>query len=387
MLASQRRPGRRTTCKPRPSSEYSFLPKYSPTRNASGKLYIVGKGEATRSLWIKPESNEMLKHAGMAAWLLGIAALVGLTIWSGPLAVAHAAASVGWGILLLVLVRSITVSIAGMGWWLLFPPSLRTCVLLRFMREGGNVLLPFAQIGGDLVGARVLTFYGVGGALSGASVIADVLVQATTQFLFACLGLIVLVALGADDTLARLAALGLAIAALMLGGFFMAQRSGGQQTLRWAVRPLTAKGTWGVLGTVDAVYENLSLIYAARARVLAAGAVQLAGWIVGVGETLIALALMGRPIGMAQALVIESLLHAIRGAAFIVPGALGVQEGGLVLLCAIFAIPPEQAIALSLVRRAVDVVLGTPSLLAWQMLEWKRLKSFPLPARGSCTPH
>ena len=97
-------------------------------------------------------------------------------------------------------------------------------MLLRFLREGGNVLLPFAQIGGDLVGARVLTFYGVAGALSAASVIADVLVQATTQFLFACLGLLVLVALGADDTLARLAALGLAIAALMLGGFFMAQR-------------------------------------------------------------------------------------------------------------------------------------------------------------------
>ena len=69
--------------------------------------------------------------------------------------------------------------------------------------------------------------------------IADVLVQAATQFLFACLGLLVLVALGADDTLARLAALGLGIAALMLGGFFMAQRSGGQQILRWAVRPLT----------------------------------------------------------------------------------------------------------------------------------------------------
>ena len=79
----------------------------------------------------------------------------------------------------------------------------------------------------------------------------------------------------------------------------------------------------------------------------------------------------------------ESLMHAIRGAAFIIPGGLGAQEGGLVLLCAIFALPPEQAIALSLVRRAVDVVLGTPSLLAWQVLEWKRLKSYPLPARSA----
>jgi len=76
---------------------------------------------------------------------------------------------------------------------------------------------------------------------------------------------------------------------------------------------------------------------------------------------------------VAEALVIESLLHAVRGAAFAVPGALGAQEGGLVLLCAMFGIPPEQAIALSLVKRAADLVLGVPGLLGWQMLEWERL--------------
>jgi len=55
--------------------------------------------------------------------------------------------------------------------------------------------------------------------------------------------------------------------------------------------------------------------------------------------------------------------------------ALGAQEGGLVLLCALFGIPPEQAIALSLVKRVPDVVLGVPSLLAWQIMEWQRLQS------------
>jgi len=44
-----------------------------------------------------------------------------------------------------------------------------------------------------------------------------------------------------------------------------------------------------------------------------------------------------------------------------------------VVLCAAFGIPPEQAIALSLVKRAADVVLGVPGLLGWQMLEWGRL--------------
>src|SRR5947207_1414742 len=95
---------------------------------------------------------------------------------------------------------------------------------------------------------------------------------------------------------------------------------------------------------------------------------------------------MGHPIGLGEALVIESLLHAIRGAAFAIPGSLGAQEGGLVLLCAIFGIPPEQAIALSLVKRAADLVLGVPGLVGWQMLEWDYLVPREQPVRESVDP-
>jgi hypothetical protein len=88
------------------------------------------------------------------------------------------------------------------------------------------------------------------------------------------------------------------------------------------------------------------------------------------------------PTGRWRASRIESLLHAIRGAAFAIPGALGAQEGGLVLLCAVFGIPPQHAIALSLIKRTADLVLGVPGLLGWQMLEWGRLMpGFALPAR------
>ena len=92
-----------------------------------------------------------------------------------------------------------------------------------------------------------------------------------------------------------------------------------------------------------------------------------------VAEVLVVLALMDVPVSFAEAFVIESLLQAIRGAAFAIPSALGAQEGGLILLCAIFGIPPAEAIGLSLVKRAADLVVGGPSLLGWQMLEWRRL--------------
>jgi putative membrane protein len=319
----------------------------------------------------------MIKRAGMVAWLIGIAAIIGLIIWSGLDAVAHAVASVGWGILLVVLARTVTVSVAGVGWWLLFPPKLRppvrTCVLLRFVREATNALLPVAQVGGDLIGAGLLTLSAVPGALAAASVIVDILVQAATQFLFAIVGLVFLVALGADETLARTAAIGLAFAALLLVGFYLAQRRGGQRILRAIMSRLTGDQKWRVLGTIDAVYQYLAMIYASRFGLISSSAVHMAGWVVGVAEVSIVFAFMGHPVSLAEAVVIESLLHAIRGAAFAIPGALGAQEGGLVLLCAVFGIPPEQAIALSLVKRAADLVLGVPGLLGWQLLEWGRL--------------
>lgn len=319
----------------------------------------------------------MVAQAGLVAWLTGIAAVSAVAIWSGLEAVAHAVASVGWGIALVVVVRAVAVSVAGIGWWLIFPSKMRpqpgTCVILRFIREAANVLLPMAQVGGDLIGAGLLTLYAVPGALAAASVIVDILIQAATQLLFAIAGLIVLVALGVDMTLARVAAIGLGLAGVMLVGFYWAQRHGGHRFLQSAIGRLSGDRKWRMLGTIDAVYQNLATIYAARSDLVASAVVHLAGWVIGVAEVLIVFACMGNPVSIAEALVIESLLHAVRGAAFAIPGALGAQEGGLVLLCAMFGIPPEQAIALSLVKRAADLVLGVPGLIGWQLLEWGRL--------------
>jgi putative membrane protein len=333
----------------------------------------------------------MVKQAGVAAWLIGIAAVIAITAWSGLEAVGHAVASVGWGILFVVVVRGVTVAVAGAGWWLIFPPRarprLQTCVLLRFVREATNALLPMAQVGGDVIGAGLLRLYGVPGSLAAASVIVDVLLQAATQFVFAIAGLLLLIALGADAALAWVAATGLGLGGVMLAGFYLVQHRGGQRILHVIIARLTGDRQWRVLGTIDAVYQNLATIYASRSNLIASTVVHMAGWLIGVAEVPIVFACMGHPVGIAEAVVIESLLHAIRGAAFAIPGALGAQEGGLVLLCAAFGIPPEQAIALSLVKRAADLVLGVPGLLGWQRLEWRRLvPSYSLGSRHQRDP-
>ena len=70
---------------------------------------------------------------------------------------------------------------------------------------------------------------------------------------------------------------------------------------------------------------------------------------------------------------IEALIFAVRSIAFVVPGALGVQEGAYLLLAPLFGLDPEAAIALSLLKRARDVVIGLPALLTWQAGEGRKL--------------
>lgn len=94
----------------------------------------------------------------------------------------------------------------------------------------------------------------------------------------------------------------------------------------------------------------------------------------GVGGS-IAFRLLGAQIGLLDALAIEGLLHIGLAFAVLVPGYAGVQEDGHILLGAAFGVPPEIALAMCLLRRGRDIVLGSPVPLIWQFVELRRLRS------------
>ena len=84
---------------------------------------------------------------------------------------------------------------------------------------------------------------------------------------------------------------------------------------------------------------------------------------------------MGYPVSPAEAIAIESLGQGSRAVVFVLPAGLGVQDGTLVAASAIFGIPAEVALAMALIKRVPDLVLGVPGLLAWQTLEGRQLLS------------
>ena len=102
-------------------------------------------------------------------------------------------------------------------------------------------------------------------------------------------------------------------------------------------------------------------------------ALHLACWIESAAEIWLALRFIGVPLGFGAVMVIESLLYAVRSVAFAVPNAVGVQEGAYILLGASFGLTPEIGLALSLLKRAREAVIGLPALGAWQLIESGRL--------------
>src|SRR5258706_13180370 len=111
------------------------------------------------------------------------------------------------------------------------------------------------------------------------------------------------------------------------------------------------------------MYSACQLTDGSIGPVAASFLLSLVGWLVGTGEVYLILQLIHHPVGWIDALLLESLGQAIRGAAFAIPRALGAQEAGYLLLSRLAALPPDPALALSLAKRARELLRGVARLL------------------------
>jgi hypothetical protein len=72
------------------------------------------------------------------------------------------------------------------------------------------------------------------------------------------------------------------------------------------------------------------------------------------------------------ALTLDSILVVGRSLVFFIPNAVGVQEAAYAALSGVLGVPPVTAVALSLLRRGRDLLIGLPVLLCWQAMESRR---------------
>ncbi|WP_426955120.1 lysylphosphatidylglycerol synthase domain-containing protein [Muricoccus radiodurans] len=304
--------------------------------------------------------------------LVGLAIAVALIVTNDPAEILRLLLQVGWW-LPVILFLNVTQTVAsGLGWGPLIDDPRRPGVLgltfLRWVRVSTNALLPIVQAMGELIRAQLLARYGVAKAKVIASLAVDLGTEMASQIVFSLMGLAVLLLIpheGGASAL-RWAIIGILLGAAVTGVFIAAQRWGLFQLVERILPQLAARVGWTSLGELSGLHETVVHLYRQPGRLWRSGLWHFVSWLLGVLETWAALRALGIEASLAEALVIESLGQAVRSAGFFIPGALGVQEGGYVLICALFGIPPDRAIALVLIRRLRDILLGLPGVIAWR---------------------
>jgi hypothetical protein len=112
-----------------------------------------------------PAKRRPLAKLGVAVLAaVGLLLAVYLIADTGFEAVGEAFAGAGWGLALIMVYDLAALSCAGLAWGALLRPLWKgpnwLFIVIRFLREAINSLLPVAQVGGDLIGARLLAARG-----------------------------------------------------------------------------------------------------------------------------------------------------------------------------------------------------------------------------------
>jgi putative membrane protein len=308
---------------------------------------------------------------------VGIALLAAAFAWTGIGDVAEALRKAGWGILAIALFHFPPMWADALGWRRLLPPkarpSRRAMLGARWIGESINDLLPVFQMGGNVVKARLIAGRGVPLSRAGASVVIDVTLVVLTQIIFTFFGLGLFSSVLGGGRPLLIVIVGTSLMGILLGGFYFVQRRGFFGfVVRISRRLFGAAGQKTLSDGAAAIDDEVKCLYRNRPALLASGCWHMTAWFLGVAEVWFALDLLGHPVDIGTALLFESLGQAIRTGAFAVPGGIGIQEGGYLLVGTALGIEPGVALALSLARRVRELLLGLPGLAVWQISGLRR---------------
>ena len=318
-----------------------------------------------------------MKVFARAALVIGLAVMIVLIAREGARSIMTLLAHAGWTLLLLVPLHTLPLFLDVLGWRALIGASgrVRELFLIASIREAINRLLPVANVGGEIVGVRLLAQQGMDIMAAAASVIVEVLLNLISQYLFLVLGVVCILRLTNAVPAIGATLLGLGAALSVLGTLIALLHNG------WVFRRIErlaqelrtrARGGLTSLRQATQLHAAIRTLLGARGRLLRALGWQFAGLIAGCAETWLALRWLGTPVGVGPAIVLESVTQAARHLIFIVPAGLGVQEAGLIGACHLFGLGRDVAIALSLAKRMREILFGLPALIAWQWIEGRR---------------
>jgi putative membrane protein len=308
----------------------------------------------------------------------GLLLFIILMVREGVSGILVAFAAAGWRLAWIPVFRILPIAMDAIGWFKLFPEKSKPPPLFlltaRWVGESFNTLLPVAEIGGNFIRARLIARHVGGSPVAGATVVVDFTMGLATQAIFALTGVFLLLRFhgGGNEKTGLFIGLGVGIFLLLI--FFLTQHLGlftcVARIFRMPIRNLKLMPVEEIAKVMD---RHIAEIYQNHLDLLFAGSWRLTSWITKTGESWLALYFLGFPVTFEEALILESLSTAIRSAAFAVPCGLGVQEGGILLIGNLVGLPPQTALALALVKRVRELIVGFPGIIAGSVIEANRL--------------
>ena len=290
-----------------------------------------------------------------------------------PILIALVNLGVG-GLIVIALAHVPIICLLGTAWWSIVEPRERsgvrvwTYIWARAVRDAAAEALPFSQVGGYVIGARALNLRGANASSASVSTFVDLTIEFVAKIPYLLLGLLILEWL--KSTKGGTAAIIGIVVCVAATALLLHPRA---STVPHRIFERFIPRWDRIAASRQRLLDVLRHMTDRRAALLPSALLHFFCWLLGAGETWLIFHLMHTPVAIGPALVIDSLIGAIRMAAFFVPGAVGAQEGGYVLLCGLFGLSPATALAFSFARRGRDILIAAPVLLSWQWREARKV--------------
>jgi uncharacterized protein (TIRG00374 family) len=300
---------------------------------------------------------------------LGLAVL-GLLVWHvGPGNIYDAATRLGPGALVVILLPSLAMyAVEAYGWRVVLGRSAETVPFWRLLaiRTAGevvNMTTPTAYLGGEPLKAYLLKTYNVPMAEGAASVVIakTTMTIAEVFYILAGIGLGFWI-LGAGSSAGQSVAAALVSVGLLvcsIAGFVFIQRRGLFASILGMARKMGLR-----IGFLESQEEHLRSIdqtilnfYSHHQRAFyASTGVYFFGWMAESLEVFVIIYYLGGPTDFLSSISIGALAVFIKGGTFFIPGSLGAQDGGNLLLLQAFGYSDIVGITFALLRRFRELV-------------------------------
>ncbi|MEA2624349.1 MAG: hypothetical protein QOD06_394 [Candidatus Binatota bacterium] len=335
-----------------------------------------------------------MRKAQFAALAAGILLFAVLVRRLGPGILFEDLRAIGWGLALVIVIELSVDAVNTLGWWFTFAPDDRrmgfgVLYLVRLAGTALNQTLPSASLGGEPVKALLLRPW-VPLSHGFASVITAKLSYGIAQSAFVLAGLIA--ASGRVDlprglALALIGAFLLPVIGLAL--FFHFQRRGlFGEVARLMLRVGLPERWSAALGRASSrVDARIRDFYALQLADFGSSvACHLASFGLGVLQVWLLLRWMGIGADLIACTVIEALSLLIQLALFLVPGGIGVQEGGKVLIFTALGLPAAAGLSLGIALRLNQMAGVALGLAAFALLQWRRGETLAVPGHPPAAP-